>query len=253
MNWRIISASAIGTSHTQSGKTCEDTCLAFTEYLKLFGNTLFLFVSDGAGSAEFGGAGAEIAVERAAAFFSDKIRDPSLVLDRNLAISCVSDIRKAIEQHANRNGRNCRDYACTFLGAISTANESIIMQLGDGGIAIDIGEGLSIPITPMAGEYANMTNFVTDDNAIECLESRSYASMIKRVAIFSDGLQRIAMDLVQNTPYIPFFSPFFSALRSADEKQEEDLQNALIDFLNSARVNERTDDDKTLAVAHYYE
>jgi hypothetical protein len=34
-----------------------------------------------------------------------------------------------------------------------------------------------------------------------------------------------------------------------DEGKEDELTAALVDFLNSERVNERTDDDKTLALA----
>ena len=32
------------------------------------------------------------------------------------------------------------------------------MQIGDGGVVVDLGHGLQLPLTPMAGEYANMTH-----------------------------------------------------------------------------------------------
>lgn len=40
------------------------------------------------------------------------------------------------------------------------------MQIGDGGVVVDFGHGLQLPLTPMVGEYANMTHFITDEDAV---------------------------------------------------------------------------------------
>ena len=55
--------------------------------------------------------------------------------------------------------------------------------------------------------------------------------------------------MAANTPHDPFFAPFYKVLSSVGEGKEDELTAALVDFLNSDRVNERTDDDKTLALA----
>jgi hypothetical protein len=101
----------------------------------------------------------------------------------------------------------------------------------------------------MSGEYANMTNFITDDEAVSIMKSRVYQSRVTRVAAFTDGLQRLALNLSNNTPHEPFFAPFFSVLATVGENKEDELTAALVAFLNSDAVNERTDDDKTLALA----
>jgi hypothetical protein len=62
-------------------------------------------------------------------------------------------------------------------------------------------------------------------------------------------LQRLALNLATNTPHEPFFEPFFKVLSIVGENKEDELTAALVDFLKSERVNERTDDDKTLALA----
>ena len=123
------------------------------------------------------------------------------------------------------------------------------MQIGDGGIVVDVGNGLEVPVIPMSGEYANMTNFVTDEDAIDVLLTKTFLSKANRVAVFSDGMQRLALNMATNTAHEPFFEPLFRVLSTANTQQEELLQSALVEFLNSSSVNERTDDDKTLALA----
>ena len=70
-----------------------------------------------------------------------------------------------------------------------------------------------------------------------------------KVATFTDGIQRLALNLVTNTPHEPFFAPFFNGMAKATVEQEDQLQGLLVKFLGSQAVNERTDDDKTLALA----
>ena len=122
------------------------------------------------------------------------------------------------------------------------------MQIGDGGIVVDVGKGLQVPVVPMSGEYANMTQFITDDDAIDVLVSKVFPDIASKVAVFTDGIQRLALNMAANTAHEPFFAPFFKVLASATTGQEDQLQTALARFLNSDAVNERTDDDKTLAL-----
>ncbi len=57
--------------------------------------------------------------------------------------------------------------------------------------------------------------------------------------------------MATNTAHGPFFTPFFTILATATAAQEDQLQAELARFIQSAAVNERTDDDKTLALAHW--
>ena len=93
------------------------------------------------------------------------------------------------------------------------------------------------------------TRFITDDDAIAFLATRVYPAKALKVAAFTDGIQRLALNLAANTAHAPFFAPLFAALESAAPEHEDRLQSALAAFLGSTSVNARTDDDKTLALA----
>jgi Protein phosphatase 2C len=214
---------------------------------------LSIFVADGAGTAARGGEGAELAMQAAAAFVGAKLKLDEFGISDSLAVDCVSAVRARIYAEAESAGLTARDYACTFLGVVSTPQTSLVMQIGDGGVVVDAGGGLELAVVPMSGEYANMTHFVTEDDAITVMATKVYAGPFLRVAAFSDGLQRLALNMAANTPHEPFFASFFRVLGSATDAQEDELQNALVRFLAGPAVNERTDDDKTLALAVHLE
>lgn len=211
---------------------------------------LQIFVADGAGSASNGGEGADLAIQAAVEFIDKKLLHPEFALNDELATECVIAIREKIYSRAESLGLRARDFACTFLGVLSCRTAgTLVLQIGDGGIVLDIGKGLEVPVAPMSGEYANMTHFVTDDDAIKQLATKAFPNMALRVAAFSDGIQRLALNMADNTAYEPFFSNFFRVLKHSTPDQEEQLHSALVRFLQSNAVNERTDDDKTLAFA----
>jgi hypothetical protein len=249
VTWRFVYASEVGTSHTHTGAACQDSCITLVDQLANGQSLLSMFVSDGAGSAAKGGEGAELAIEAAAAFVGKKLKQGEFGLSDALATEIVVSVREQIHAAADESGLKARDYACTFLGLISTVNCTLVMQVGDGAVVVDCGNGLEVAVVPMSGEYANMTHFVTDEDAVAVLVTRIYPDLARRVAAFTDGIQRLALNLSTNTPHEPFFAPFFNVMTKATAEQEDQLQSLLVKFLRSAPVNERTDDDKTLALA----
>ncbi|CAI2122050.1 Uncharacterised protein [Serratia fonticola] len=249
MNWRFVSASTVGTSHEYADLPCQDSCWAQVDLLDNQQPLLSMFVSDGAGSAIKGGEGAELAIEVAASFVANKVNQGEFGLTDALATDIVLAIRERIFIAAESENLKARDFACTFLGILSATNGTIVFQIGDGGVVVDIGDGLELAVIPMSGEYANMTRFVTDEDAVTILQTRLYPECALRVAAFTDGIQRLALNLANNTPHEPFFAPFFNGMLKATSEQEDLLQPLLVKFLSSQPVNERTDDDKTLALA----
>lgn len=231
------------------GESCQDSCWALVESVPNVPPTLSMFVSDGAGSALRGGEGADHAIEAAADFVTKKLSSNEFGISDDLAVGCVMAVRERIYAIAEREGLKARDYACTFLGVLSSSLGTLVMQIGDGGVVLDVGNGLEVPVVPMSGEYANMTHFVTDEDAIDVLVAKGFSSKASRVAVFTDGLQRLALNMATNTAHEPFFAPLFNVLANAPAEQADQLEGALFNFLNSESVNERTDDDKTLALA----
>ncbi len=251
MTWRIASASAAGTSHILRGIPCEDSCSAFIERPASQPPMLAVFVSDGAGSAVHGGIGAELAIEAASGYFSWLHETSgSFLPNKKMAFDCLQHIRAKLIEAAEKRGISIRDFACTFLGVLTSTSSTVLLQIGDGGIVLDTGNGLELPIVPMSGEYANTTSFITDNNALEIAAVVELPKPAKKIAAFSDGIQRMALDMTSHQPYEPFFNPFFEILKKASEDQEALLGEELKSFLNSPAVNRRTDDDKTLVLAH---
>lgn len=249
MTWRVVAASAIGTSHVADNRTCEDSCWANVDATLDGEPFLSMFVSDGAGSAQHGGEGADLAIQAGAEFIGSKLKIPEFALSEALAVDLFTAVRDRIRGEADHRELEARAFACTFLGLLCSSTATLIMQIGDGGIALDIGNGLEIPIAPMGGDYANMTNFVTQDDAADLLVTKLYPVRAARAALFSDGLQRLAIHIATNTPHLPFFTRFFQAMTEITEEKQDEIHNALVRFLQSPSINERTDDDKTLALA----
>ena len=100
---------------------------------------------------------------------------------------------------------------------------------------------------PDNGEYANTTRFLTDYDYRRYLRIEIIPRRVTELALFTDGLQMLALDFTMARVHDRFFAPLFKTLRTGPS--EEMLRTSLMDFMDSKRVNDRTDDDKTLLLA----
>jgi hypothetical protein len=246
VTWRAVGASVVGTSHLSADRPCEDC--------HQVGNggadeeVFFIVVADGAGSASEGLLGAEIAVVETRQYCLRAFQD-GVTLDERFARECAASVREKLINEAEYLRLLPRDVACTYLVLVAASDAAVAFQVGDGGIVVDSGSGLELAIVSEEGEYANQTRFLSDEDSLQRLTVRAYSSPLQCAAVFSDGLQRLALDLTKGEPHEPFFRPFFTTLREVREDQVPALQPLLERFLSSTPVNERTDDDKTLVLA----
>ncbi len=120
MSWRVVYASEVGTSHVYTGMPCQDSCWAQVDLMSTEEQLLSMFVSDGAGSADRGGEGAELAIEAAATFVAKKLKQGEFGLSDSLATDLVLAVRQRIFSAAELAGLKARDFACTFLGVLSS-------------------------------------------------------------------------------------------------------------------------------------
>lgn len=248
--WKVIRASTVGTSHAVSNLPCQDDCYA--DVIRSADGLDFLvcLVSDGAGSAKEGGKGAELACITARSSIEATIGNlRSTPLDASRVEEWIKDIRHAINKIAEENALTAKDYACTFLGAVVSPNKAVFFQIGDGAIVASSGNAQGVVFWPDSGPYANMTFFVTEKDAFAHLHILITNAYIEEVALFSDGIQRLALSFEQCTPHTPFFEPMLKVLRKQKQVECETLDAQLAGFLNSSQINERTDDDKTLVLA----
>ena len=97
------------------------------------------------------------------------------------------------------------------------------------------------------GEYANTTRFLSEDDYRQHLRVEIVDRQVFELAVLTDGLQMLALDIAGAKVHDRFFTPLFETLRNAADMA--DLQTSLLQFMDSKRVNERTADDKTLILA----
>jgi hypothetical protein len=160
-------------------------------------------------------------------------------------------IQSALGKEAESMSRDRRDFACTLLGVVVGNLCAACFQIGDGVMVVADSEehAYGHVFWPDRGEYANTTHFVTQEEALEHLQFECVRREIVDVALLTDGLQGIALNYQQQTAHVPFFRGLFAPLRTLGEGRSDEMSRSLVEFLSSPRVNEKTDDDKTLVLA----
>jgi hypothetical protein len=251
--WSHASASIVGTSHSRLGGACQDANDCQVYQLPDGENVLVGVVADGAGSARFGGEGAVLTCAMFVDLVSDHLSNGNAVeqISAELSHFWLDSIKSRLSQQAQSNSQDVREYACTLLGAIVGQKCGAFVQVGDGVIVVADSEEPAYGhiFWPDRGEYANTTHFVTED----AIRAHVLFDLIRReivdLAMLSDGLQALALDYRSQTAHQPFFRGLFPPLIASSLGRSGELSRLIGDFLSSARVNQKTDDDKTLILA----
>jgi hypothetical protein len=251
--WRYAYASVTGTSHEKTGAVCQDAGSCRVVESSGGGPVLLAMASDGAGSARRSEEGARLAVALFLAEFGAACRDHGIAaIDRAFILSWLTKLRRSIAARAARTGIRSGEFACTALGAVIADDRAVFFQIGDGAIVIS---GRQVPgdydwvFWPQHGEFANTTNFVTQRDAARALEIEFHQGPIDEVALFTDGIERLVLDLRGKTAHAPFFRPLFGWLAKTKQPEKSETSPALANYLGSKQVCDRTDDDKTLVMA----
>jgi hypothetical protein len=248
-SWTWAAASCRGTAHVKRNVRRQD---AFScSYGTNEGKTLIAVVSDGAGSAVMGGEGASLIcrtlMTQARQFDFSQLELPS---DDTLW-EWINAARQRIAQAAEARALKARDFAATVIFSISSGENTLVAHIGDGSAVArceETNEWTALS-WPSQGQYASSTFFVTDDPQPKLIISRSNTP-VSALAIFSDGVERLALDMAAQKPFKPFFDGMFRPIASTQaEGCDQRLSQQLSSYLNSDAVNARTDDDKTLILA----
>lgn len=250
--WRTAFASVVGTSHTKNGSPCQDAGGCRILETADGGEILLLAASDGAGTATRSEVGAALAVQSFLDRFGGAaLRDPSLaIIDRAFVDHWLAEFQEAVVALAGSEANQVRDYSCTLLGAVIGPSSAAYVQIGDGAIVVggeEPGEYIWI-VWPQHGEYANQTYFLTQDNAAEALVFET-GNPVNEIAVFTDGIERLVLDLATMTVHSPAFRPIFGWLAGTEPDRSGRASEALIAYLGTDHINRRTDDDKTLVMA----
>ncbi|MCC7107597.1 MAG: protein phosphatase 2C domain-containing protein [Chloroflexi bacterium] len=245
--WRVVGASVQGTSHFERDTPCQDA----HQYMVLPAGMLVVAVADGAGTAARSDEGAAVAVRQAMSSLQTALaeRAPSDEIEWCTVMSqAFEDARAAIVQLTAQDDSLLRDFATTLTCVVTTADQVIAGQIGDGlAVAQDASGNLLTLARPQRGEYANEAYFLTMPQANDYVDIQVHPFAAHALAVSTDGLLRLALELPQYEPHAPFFTPLFAFATTIEDEALATQQ--LTDFLASARVCARTDDDKTLVLA----
>jgi len=252
--WRYGYSSVAGTFHTRSSLPSQDACGAGVIIDSAGHEVLIAAVSDGAGSAISGRTGSKIAchhfIEAVKSYYARG--GDGAQLANGFIENWIDNYQQIIYSKSREIGLSMQDYACTLLTAVVEKDRAAYFQIGDGAIAVSERgqeDQYSCICWPQRGEYANTTNFLTDHDAVEKIYRELKFVTIDEIALFTDGIQNLVLDYRTRSAHAPFFSPIFNWLRPQGGGYSQKLADSLAAYLNSEKINSRTDDDKTLVMA----
>jgi hypothetical protein len=245
-HWLARALSSTGVRHEKTDAPCQDA-----NYWKILNdNILVAGIADGAGSAKQSEVGANLAVRVAVeTIYETLLHSSEEVIDWRLVLSdALKSAQKAIELEAITQNIETRDLATTLILVVASPDMVVAGQVGDGAVVIEDYKGNIIGLTkPNIGEHINETTFITATDAQDSLMIEEWHGTVAHIAVFSDGLQMLALNMPEGIPYIPFFSSLFRFLSGINSEQK--LEEQLSILLQSPRVRERADDDLTLLLA----
>jgi hypothetical protein len=261
--WSVYAFSIVGVSHSGDAKPSDDACT-----LLEVGEWLIGIVSDGAGSAKFGGLGGRMVAEHVGAALARRVAGGEMQpkLDESESADWRTVIEEAIEYaraaiirlsvpdfnsdtHETQT-KLLREYHATLVGFVSNGAAGLFFHVGDGlGIAfknaLATDQSSTIPphqlSLPENGEYANETFFITMQNWREHLRL-TFFGPASSIVLMSDGISNLVLTrhdtlfdrtIVPIMNYLPTVTPDLAA-------------QALLNTFTNAEANIVSGDDKTL-------
>ena len=253
--WRIATATATGSAHLRSDLPNQDA-VAYRRIELGDVEVVTIAVADGAGSASRSDEGSRIAADAAVDAIADGIsRQPEAAFDEHPAESIARDAVKRARIELERYGQchevQDRELASTLIVAFASNDLMTAAQVGDGAvIAFNVQSAEAKTLCEAhSGEYANETTFVTSCSRPDEIAFVGHASGhdYDALALITDGLQNLALNMPEREAFMGFWSPMLNDLVQTDEP--EAVPDRLRDFIGGERVQSRTSDDVTIAIA----
>lgn len=253
-HWKVIAATAAGTSHVKEGIPCQDA-FAFDV---LPDGVLIAAVSDGAGSKPRSGEGASIATREAVLSVKKRLSSGIRGHLMKTVRSAAEDALEVIEARASEEGMQPGEFASTLIMVIATNRWAAGFQIGDGTSIIKFGNSnpdgsenrsYSVLTQPQRGQYANWTYFLTSEGRIDKAEESEIIGDLEGIIMVTDGLQGHALD--HEKPRDTFLNSLYSYVQNQKSDEFESKAHVGIeDLLKNKRVTKYTSDDTTVLVAN---
>jgi hypothetical protein len=212
---------------------------------------LIAVVSDGAGSARFGGEGAGLLCDAvAAALLALPPVNPdagrsALLAGCRAVCRGVAAAQGAVSELAAERSVGIEAFHATLVGAAMLPGRGgLFFHIGDGA-ALALGESGWTLSAPRNGEYADTTWFFTDPAWRRRLRFTRIGADTDTVFVMSDGVTELGLKHEGGgaEPFMPFFEPIGRFLAQASRAEGEQALSATLD---SEAVRAKTADDKTL-------
>ena len=169
------------------------------------------------------------------------------------------------------------DYNCTLILIAWVYDTIAAIQVGDGAAIVQKDDSYTMLTIPLRGEYANETYFITEPRHRDIVFPNE-TSGINAVTLFTDGLQRLAIDFAAKKADQSFMHDALAAIRTPLSNQHgkhhtnansaagnnrlsqhvfgwpdcattNPEDTALLDWLCSPEVAQNVEDDATIIVA----
>jgi len=243
--WNVIAVAVKGTAHQKVDVPCQDAI-----YWQISPEgALVIAVADGAGSASLAKIGAEIAVRQAVEYLCSSELTLVDVINNDwhaLLTGAFQSALAAIVVEAETRQTALREFASTLIVTLATQDFVLAGHIGDGASVVGDDDGNVYLLTgPQNGEYANETTFLVSPDALATVQLVKWPKAARYLALFSDGLQMLALTMPGAHPHAPFFSPLFQFISSRPQEGEAQLRK----FLTTPPVTDRADDDLSLVLA----
>jgi len=233
--------------HRRHGEPCQDHAFA-TLIPTATEMVLVAACADGAGGSALSAAGSRLACETIIQEIYQDVKAGlrPAEIDRSRVRQWYQAARKVLVTEARARRVPLHELACTLLTAVVGDAHAVFAQVGDGAM-VTLEKDVYQPVFwPQLEPHGHTTNFLVDPHLAERLDFRALDTRVEELALFTDGLQHLALNFKTRQARQPFFGKLFLPLRQASEG--DDLTLPLRALLNSASLNRRTNDDKTLVL-----
>jgi hypothetical protein len=265
MEWRIARASVIGTGHIQAKMPCQDS-----NYVMQVGDTVIIAVADGLGSAAYSDRGSKFICNYVVEHLAQAMTPPPPTLMESLGqlvtgaipqidmhalmIHAATEARTALMALASTEQNDLRDYACTLLVAVLSADAWHVLHIGDGAV-VGITSATSVKTlsAPDNGEFINVTVPITSSDYQNHLRYTYGNERLYGIALLSDGVQPMCINYKTGDAYPGFFTPLIHWLAAFPAGTLADASDGLSKLLDSDKLRQKSDDDMTLVLVIHHD
>ncbi len=216
-----------------------------------FPSCLIAALADGAGSANRGLEGAEIAVATFVRFLKERVTAGDEI-NRALVTQAFRHAHEAIRAAAETAALPIQEFATTLVGVVSLDSHTFFGFVGDGAAVACVRSTFQTTLWPAQEEVLNSPPFLTNADFDQHVQVRRVAGTASEIFLMTDGLQLILIDPKTERPQEAFFRTAADTLAVKEPGLSEFACKWIAALLSSDHIVSRTHDDTSLFFSHFW-